>query len=904
MPSLKYDIIVDGNQSRVALEQFANETDAAFKKSERAINRISMAALPEHEQAVLKVHRKYQALEAQMKQLEKSGRITKDQAAKWSSGLTAGMEREISAVKALGSESTVAAGRVKQFDRNFMEMTGRILASAPAFAVATAAIAGVYGAIRAGANEIKLGIKSVEDYKMNVIKMAAVMTNFSEKAKEGDIAGAWADALPYSKRLVEDLEMIDAKSAASGENITNMVAKMANYGVVVDVNSEKQRTAVVALADAIQMLTGDQQNASQQFSQEIKSLMEGVAKAGSPLASMLEQAGLNIKTFASEVRAGKKDISDLLPYLSGFTAASKELESTWTTVGSTLDTIHKRILRAGFMPVADDILKWAREIRDYYMEQNGQLTLQGKLLHNDIADGWDNIRLGAISVKAEIIRMAMLLDKIGGTMTFISSLPSAIPAAIGIDSSEARMQRLADLNIMFENRYADNDRMLADLAQEYNRVEDRLNSRTIPTGGSSTAPPPKMANIPGKEELEAAEKLAEKWSETQRKLSDDVKLAGFDGLNKDFVQLQKDLAQIDINAAKMRAEFGNRVEIDTWATSMKDAATSTANLKLETELYENVSTLADEKMKETTELLKQQNEQMEELSLAVLPEYIRKVEEITRKYGDWERQIEDLAGAGRLTMEEAQEWVDGLGVSMAEEYRGLAAKSGETAAEVSEFWKEGMRDMQNFSQQFFFDAMKGNFDDLGSRFEDMILNMVANWQAAQLQMVLWGTDQTAGSGLGNGLISAVAAGISSYFSSGTNISSPAYIDALDSFYTAPGFAKGGVMTGAGPLPLRRYTAGGVANSPQLAIYGEGSRPEAYVPLEDGRTIPVTMNGGGGGDVTVTIINYSSEQATKREYQTASGGRAIEVQIGEAAAANYLQRGALYKAINSSKMAGR
>lgn len=53
------------------------------------------------------------------------------------------------------------------------------------------------------------------------------------------------------------------------------------------------------------------------------------------------------------------------------------------------------------------------------------------------------------------------------------------------------------------------------------------------------------------------------------------------------------------------------------------------------------------------------------------------------------------------------------------------------------------------------------------------------------------------------------------------------------------FADGGVMTNAGPMPLRRYAGGGVANSPQLAMYGERG-PEAYVPLPDGRSIPVKM----------------------------------------------------------------
>ncbi len=61
-----------------------------------------------------------------------------------------------------------------------------------------------------------------------------------------------------------------------------------------------------------------------------------------------------------------------------------------------------------------------------------------------------------------------------------------------------------------------------------------------------------------------------------------------------------------------------------------------------------------------------------------------------------------------------------------------------------------------------------------------------------------------------------------------------------------GFANGGIMTPMGPLPLNAYAGGGVASSPQVALFGEGRMPEAYVPLPDGRSIPVQMRGGGGG----------------------------------------------------------
>jgi lambda family phage tail tape measure protein len=71
-------------------------------------------------------------------------------------------------------------------------------------------------------------------------------------------------------------------------------------------------------------------------------------------------------------------------------------------------------------------------------------------------------------------------------------------------------------------------------------------------------------------------------------------------------------------------------------------------------------------------------------------------------------------------------------------------------------------------------------------------------------------------------------------------------------------ANGGVVGPSGPMPLHKYATGGVANSPQMAIFGEGRTPEAYVPLPDGRNIPVKMEGGGGGVTVVQNINISSD----------------------------------------------
>lgn len=77
------------------------------------------------------------------------------------------------------------------------------------------------------------------------------------------------------------------------------------------------------------------------------------------------------------------------------------------------------------------------------------------------------------------------------------------------------------------------------------------------------------------------------------------------------------------------------------------------------------------------------------------------------------------------------------------------------------------------------------------------------------------------------------------------------------------FANGGIMTSSGRLPLHKYAGGGIANSPQVALFGEGRLPEAYVPLPDGRRIPVAMSGGGG-----TVVQIIDQRR---------GGPAIEQQ---------------------------
>ena len=87
-------------------------------------------------------------------------------------------------------------------------------------------------------------------------------------------------------------------------------------------------------------------------------------------------------------------------------------------------------------------------------------------------------------------------------------------------------------------------------------------------------------------------------------------------------------------------------------------------------------------------------------------------------------------------------------------------------------------------------------------------------------------------------------------------------------------ANGGIFGKEGVVPLRAYQKGGIATSPQLAMFGEGSMNEAYVPLPDGRTIPVTLSAESAGKSTGNAVSPVSIQIN-----VTKDGRTSESSIG-------------------------
>ena len=95
------------------------------------------------------------------------------------------------------------------------------------------------------------------------------------------------------------------------------------------------------------------------------------------------------------------------------------------------------------------------------------------------------------------------------------------------------------------------------------------------------------------------------------------------------------------------------------------------------------------------------------------------------------------------------------------------------------------------------------------------------------------------------------------------------------------FAKGGVIPGGtgDAMPVKGYATGGpIMRSPHVALIGEGQYNEAVVPLPDGRSIPVQMQGGArdGGSTSVEFTVNALDAASVAQLFARNGKELADI----------------------------
>jgi len=161
------------------------------------------------------------------------------------------------------------------------------------------------------------------------------------------------------------------------------------------------------------------------------------------------------------------------------------------------------------------------------------------------------------------------------------------------------------------------------------------------------------------------------------------------------------------------------------------------------------------------------------------------------------------------------------------------------------------------------------------------------------QLVTGATSSSGGGGILGTLVSTVGGAL---LGSLGGFSAPKWETSstgLNILSTDAKMANGGIMSQYGPVQLQKYASGGIADRPQLALFGEGSRNEAYVPLPDNRSIPVTLSGNSGGvvmgDTNISISIDSSGNAETSVEDSTEYGRIIGLAVKRAVNEEFIKQ---------------
>lgn len=353
-----------------------------------------------------------------------------------------------------------------------------------------------------------------------------------------------------------------------------------------------------------------------------------------------------------------------------------------------------------------------------------------------------------------------------------------------------------------------------------------------------------------KVEERAGESLAKKYRESNQELATAKQLLAT-GADESFVDRVN--RQVDELLLKMP---NATQEVKDMAQAIKDQAVSQNALNTAFDLKEDTQKINNDLLKESDRYQKEYEQKLKKAKEVLIG-------------------IEKLSASDRAAVQEAYyEHVAALEDE-------LSRKTESETETMLRSWEDSTSAMKAASADWINDAtdMLVEFVKTGKlEFGSLVESILSDLLKIQMQENMSGLLGGSGGGSGgSGLAGSIGSLIAN--NTGSNYAGSGLEQLL--FEYLP-FANGGIMTKGGSVPLNMYANGGIANSPQMAMFGEGSTPEAYVPLPDGRSIPVTMSGNMGGgaptSVQVNVINQTQQDVNADQGQTRFDGKKMILDV--------------------------
>lgn len=191
-----------------------------------------------------------------------------------------------------------------------------------------------------------------------------------------------------------------------------------------------------------------------------------------------------------------------------------------------------------FTPALEELIE---QVTGAVSDLNGELSGNSK---DKITEWGVNFRIALIDIQAEIRRLAMLLDKVGGTLTSAQMLLYGPGKALGVKSSTERFNRAADANMEYESRYNASDKELERLMAKRIELEQSLTAegkkaaQAAVEAAEAKVSAARKTEIAVAAETESANKLREEADKINETLGNDIKMSGLNELEKKLFEIQ------------------------------------------------------------------------------------------------------------------------------------------------------------------------------------------------------------------------------------------------------------------------------------------------------------------------------------------------------------------------------
>ncbi|OHD20432.1 MAG: hypothetical protein A2Y38_26355 [Spirochaetes bacterium GWB1_59_5] len=373
-----------------------------------------------------------------------------------------------------------------------------------------ASLGGVVGA----ANRVETSLVSMSSMMTNVYTAAAVVVAAGAAMTTGIVMlAARVETLGIVMRVVGN------NAGYTGQEMEGFAQSVANMGITTEVS----RQSVIKMASAHMDMTKASglariaQDAAVigniNSSEALDAMVHGIQSAQ---VDVLRTIGINVnfeesyKRLAAQLGKTSNSLTENEKIQARTNAVIEKGTDLAGSYSASMDSAGK-IINSMKRPAEEIGLSIGKIFtpslnmlaKDFYNE----LTGVSKALKDGqpAVDAWGNKTLEVtIAVKAEFMRLAMLVDKLGGTLTSLAAKSFTVAGVVtramtlGQFGSglENRASGMKEANNVYAQRYAETEAELIKLAEKYNQIgvapalaADKLRKQFAGTGGDSTKKP-------------------------------------------------------------------------------------------------------------------------------------------------------------------------------------------------------------------------------------------------------------------------------------------------------------------------------------------------------------------------------------------------------------------------------